>query len=229
MTTTYRDVKADILEKITQGVWAPGSVIPKEIELAEIYDCARATVNRAMRELADDGIIERKRKAGTRVRMAPVRHARFGIPIVRKEIEDQGSEYRYALVRQEKRQVPDWLRARLKLSEGGTVLHLVCMHYADGIPYQFEDRWINLDLLPKAADTDFSKTGPNEWLVATIPFSTVEISFLATAADGELVEHLGCSPGDALFQAERSTWWDGKAITFVRLTFRKGHRMTTRY
>lgn len=229
MTATYRDVKADILEKITLGIWPPGSTIPKEIELAEIYDCARATVNRAMRELAEDGIVERKRKAGTKVRMAPVRQARFEIPIVRKEIEDKGTEYRYALVRKERQQAPDWLRARLRLNDGGAVLHLICMHYADGAPYQFEDRWINLDLLPNAAETDFADTGPNEWLVATIPFSNAEISLLATMADAELAEHLGCSKGDALFQAERSTWWDGKAITFVRLTFRKGHRMTTRY
>ncbi len=229
MTTTYRDVKADILEKITLGVWAPGSIIPKEIELAETYGCARATVNRAMRELADDGIIERKRKAGTRVRMAPVRQARFEIPVVRKAIEDKGGDYRYALVRKEQKEAPDWLRARLKLNDGCRVIHLICMHYSDGTPYQFEDRWINLDLLPNAAEIDFTDSGPNEWLVATIPFSDAEISLQAVEADSELAEHLDCAKGDALFQAERSTWWEGKAITFVRLTFRRGHTMTTRY
>lgn len=229
MASTYREVKADILDKITRGIWSPGSSIPNEVALAETYDCARATVSRAMRELAEDGIVERKRKAGTRVRIAPIREARFRIPIVRQEIEDQGAEYRYALVRRQQQQAPDWLRARLKLKDGGTVLHLVCMHYADGIPYQFEDRWINLELLPQAIENDFTETGPNEWLVETIPFSDAEISFLAVQADTELTEHLGCSEGDPLFRAERSTWWKGKAITFVRLTFRKGHRMTTRY
>lgn len=229
MTATYRDVKADILEKITLGIWAPGSFIPKETELAETYDCARATVSRAMRELADDGLIERKRKAGTRVRMAPVRQARFEIPIVRHEIEKKGGEYRYALVRKEQIRAPDWLRARLKLNDGCPIIHLACMHYSDGVPYQFEDRWINIDLLPSAAQMSFSEVGPNEWLIATIPFSTVEIGFMATEADEELVAHLNCLKGDALFQSERSTWWEGKAITFVRQTYRRGHRMTTRY
>ena len=126
-------------------------------------------------------------------------------------------------------QAPDWLRARLKLSDGCRVLHMICMHYSDGIPYQYEDRWINLDLLPNAAKMDFADVGPNEWLVATIPFSDAEISLQATEADVELAEHLDCTKGDALFQAERTTWWEGKAITFVRLTFRRGHRMTTRY
>lgn len=229
MTATYRDIKADILDKITQGVLAPGSLIQNEVDLAVQYDCARATVNRAMRELAEDGIIERRRKAGTRVRMAPVRQARFGIPIVRKEIEDQGAIYRYALVQKNRVAAPDWLRARLKLKQDREVLHLTCMHYADGNPYQFEDRWINLEVAPKAAEADFSDIGPNEWLVSAIPFSNAEISFLAVQATTEHAEHLGCAPGDALFQTERSTWWENNAVTFVRLTFRRGHRMTTQY
>lgn len=30
----------------------------------------------------------------------------------------------------------------------------------DGAPYQFEDRWINLDVAPKAEIADFSESGP---------------------------------------------------------------------
>jgi GntR family transcriptional regulator, histidine utilization repressor len=229
MSVTYKDVKADILGKIVRGALAPGSALPNEIVLAESFGCARATVNRAMRELAEEGIIERRRKAGTRVRMAPIRHARFAIPIVRQEISDRGAEYRYSLVMREARAAPDWLRARLALEPGTRVLHLVCMHYADGMPYQHEDRWINLAMTPAAEEADFSALGPNEWLVAAVPFSTAEISFQAVAADRGLADHLDCAAGDALFQVERSTWWEGGAVTFVRLTNRRGYRMTTQY
>lgn len=229
MKATFRDVKADILAKITLGSWAPGSLIPNEVDLAETYGCARATVNRAMRELADDGIIERRRKAGTRVRMAPVRQARFAIPIVRDEIEGQNATYRYTLVRRTTLDTPDWLRARLSLEEGSKVLHLICMHYANGTPYQHEDRWVNLAVLPQAETADFSEIGPNEWLVATIPFSDAEISFSAGLADQVLSEYLGCTKGEPLFTVERSTRWEGQAITFVRLSYRPGHRITTRY
>jgi GntR family histidine utilization transcriptional repressor len=108
MTANYQRIKADILEKIVRGDWKPGSAIPSETELAEAYGSARATVNRAMRELADDGVIERKRKAGSRVRLAPHRKARFDIPIVRREIEDQGLAYRYALVSAVEIEAPVW-------------------------------------------------------------------------------------------------------------------------
>ncbi|MCX7567403.1 UTRA domain-containing protein [Sulfitobacter sp. F26169L] len=229
MKATYKDVKADILSKITKGEWPTGSLIPNEVDLAETYGCARSTVNRAMRELADDGLIERRRKAGTRVRMTPIRQARFDIPVVRAEIEEKGAAYRYSLADRAIVSAPDWLRARLNLSEQGEVLHLLCMHYADGDPYQHEDRWINIAALPQARDEDFVQTGPNEWLVATIPFSDVEISFSAGLADEKLAEYFACAVGDPVFTIERSTWWEGQAVTFVRLTYRPGHRLTTRY
>ena len=229
MKNTFRDVKADILAKITSGVWAPGSLVPNEIELAQTYGCARATVNRAMRELADEGVIERRRKAGTRVRLAPIRQARFDIPIVRNEIEEQGADYRYSLVSREVATAPGWLKARLNLADESKALHLVCMHYADGNPYQHEDRWINLTALPQAVQADFSEVGPNEWLVSTVPFSDAEISFSAASADAELADFLGCAAGTPLFTTERSTWWETGAITYVKLSFRPGHRMTTRY
>ncbi|GAB4302727.1 MAG: GntR family transcriptional regulator [Roseovarius sp.] len=229
MRVTFRDVKADLLDQIARGTLRPGSLLPNETELAESYGCARATVNRAMRELAEEGIVERKRKAGTRVRMAPIRQARFAIPLVREEIEGQGAEYRYALVAREMRAVPDWLRGRLGLRAGQDVLHLVCMHYADGLPYQHEDRWINPEVVPQAPEVDFATIGPNEWLVAELPFSNVEISLSAIEADRDLAEHMGCAVGEALFRVERGTWLRRRAITLVRLTYRRGHRMTTRY
>ncbi|PKP75562.1 MAG: GntR family transcriptional regulator [Alphaproteobacteria bacterium HGW-Alphaproteobacteria-6] len=229
MAATYREIKADILGRITRGDWPPGSLIPGEMELAESYGAARATVNRAMRELAEDGIIERKRKSGTRVRMSPLRQARFDIPVVRREIEEQGAAYRYALVSSEAVVAPDWLRARMALAAGTEVLHLVCLHFADAAPWQHEDRWINLGLLPQARDADFATSVPTEWLMSQIPFSAVEISISATAADRALAAHLDCSAGDPLMMTERLTRWNDQTVTYVRLVHRPGHRMTTRY
>lgn len=229
MAGTYRDIKADILGKITRGEWPPGSLLPAETELAEAYAAARATVNRAMRELAEEGIIERKRKSGSRVRLSPLRQARFDIPVARQEVEAQGRRYRYALVRSEVVPAPDWLVARMALGQGAEVRHLICLHFADDQPWLHEDRWINLDLLPQARTADFRAMAPTEWLMAQTPFSAVEISLSATAADAALAAHLDCAEGAALLQMERLTRWEEQTVTLVRMVHRPGHRMTTRY
>ena len=180
-----------------------------------------------MRELADEGLIDRRRKRGTRVNALPVRPAKVGIEVVRQTIEDMNAAYRHALVSQTQTEAPEWLRARIGLTPGARVLHLLCLHYADTRPFQLEERWISLDTVPDAATADFAALGPNEWLLARMPFSSAEIAFSAVAADADLADFLAALPGAPLFRMDRATWFQDRPVTFVRMTFHPGYRMTT--
>lgn len=228
MRRSYHDIKAKVLSRIRAGAWPPGAQLPGEIELAQEFGCARATVNRAMRELVDEGILERKRKAGTKVKSSPTRRAQFSIPIIREEIIATGATYKYALVDSKIGAAPGWLRSRLDLSKTARTKHLRCMHYANSAPYQFEDRWINLDAVPHAADFDFEEFGPNEWLIREVPFTDGEIVFSATNASPEIANFLNTSDGAAVFTSERTTWLDTLCVTYARLYFCRDYKMTTR-
>lgn len=228
MTAAFRTVKAEILRRIRAREWAPGALLPPETELAEEFGVARATVNRAMRELAEEGVLDRRRRAGTRVSAAPVRRARFDIPQTRAEVEATGAGYRYARVSREEGPVPDWLGASLGLKRGARALHVEAMHYAGGRPWQFEERWIFLDTVPAAAGESFATAGPNEWLVRVLPFSEAEMAFSAALAGPRLAGFLGIGEGDPVFRAERTTWLDGAPVTHARLSYPPGHRMVTR-
>lgn len=229
MTKTFREIKDKIRNDIIAGTWKPRELIPNEADLAAEFGCARTTVNRAIRELAEEGLVERKRKAGTRVLNAPRRRAQFEIPIIRNEIEALGQSYGYDLISREVTPVPGWLQEPIGLEKRSKVLHLTCRHLTGSTPYQFEDRWINLAAMPEAETADFTSLVPTEWLIEAVPFSDVEISFSATAADAAVASSLHCAEGTPLFMTERTTWWQGQAITYVRLIFRPGHKMTTRY
>ena len=50
---------------ISQGFWASGARLPTEAELAEVTPCSLGTIQRALRKLAADGLIERRRGSGT--------------------------------------------------------------------------------------------------------------------------------------------------------------------
>ena len=90
---TWQFVQEDVLARIQNGTWPAGELIPTETELAAEYGCARATVNRALQVLADSGILERRRKVGTRVVAHPnVQAVRF---LLRREIEAIGKVYGY--------------------------------------------------------------------------------------------------------------------------------------
>ncbi|MFV1591868.1 GntR family transcriptional regulator [Phaeobacter sp. JH20_36] len=225
----FQDVRDNVLKRIQDRVWAQGDLLPTEQELAEEFGCARATVNRALRELAERGIIDRKRKSGTRVAMLPVKQAKLEITLTRQLVEDRNATYRYALVHRREGPAPGWLASQLQLAPASPVLHVRAMHYGDNQPFQYEDRWINIAAVPKVTEADFSAVGPNEWLLAEVPFSTAELSFGAISADAELAEYLACPVGAPLFQMERSTWFQAQPVTFVRMSFHPGYQMRSRY
>ena len=72
---THRGIREAIRARIVAGEWKLGELIPGEVDFAEQYGCSRTTVNRALQALAEEGIVERKRKGGTRVRPMPLPQA----------------------------------------------------------------------------------------------------------------------------------------------------------
>lgn len=226
---SYRDIKAAILERVRAGQWPLDEIIPGEEALAAEFGCARVTVNRALRELAAEGVVERKRRAGTRIVQGRRRAARIEIPLIRTQIEERGSTYRYALLSREIIVAPETARSRLSIEPGTEALHLRCLHFADGSPYQLEDRWINLDAVPGARLESFERIGPNEWLVREKPLSEAEHTFLAANAGKDEAALLGLASHDALFVIERRTWLADQTITWVRLIHPgASFRMTSR-
>ena len=149
----YQTIKTEMREWIQTGIWKQGGLIPVEAALAKEFGCARTTVNRALRELAQEGILERRRKAGTRVVMPVGRSANFEIPRIRLEIEETGATYRYALLLREVTVPPANVRSKLETSQEIRSLHLHCLHYSNEAPFQFEDRWINLKSIPEVEET----------------------------------------------------------------------------
>ena len=224
---SWQDVQDEVLQRIQSRQWKPGALIPNEVALAEEFGCARATVNRALRAVADQGLIDRRRKAGTRVALHPVRRATLKIPIIRQEIEGLGRTYSYHLVSSEMKVPPQSIGFQMNVAEGLPQLHLSAIHKADGKPYVFEDRWLNPDAVDHLADVDFDLQNANEWLVQNAPFTHGDISFSAAKASRSDAQNLETQVGEPLFVIERMTWNDTRAITWVKLLFAPGYQMNT--
>jgi len=216
--SSFQTIKDDIFSQIKAGRWKPGETIPGEEDLALQYGCSRMTVNRAIRELAAQGVVERRRQAGTRVAVQSNRSAQIQIPIVRKEIESRGATYRYVLLERKQLKAPEGIAAKLTLPTGTQVLYLRCLHFSDDMAYQYEERWINLARVPAAGDECFESQNPNEWLIAKEPFSEAEHVFSAQIADEQTSELLAIKQGAPLFVVERRTWQGKDTITAVRLS-----------
>ena len=223
---SWQSLRMEALRRISDQEWRPGELIPHEAELAQEFGCARATVNRALRDLAAAGYLERKRKGGTRVALTPVRKATFEISIIRQEVEARGQDYGYRLLSdREDADVPASVRAALRLTDAVVLRHIRALHLADGRPFCLEQRWLNPAIIDPAQQ--FDEISANEWLVRNLPLARGAFSLYAIAADAELAQIMECPSSTALFSMDRTTFSDTHPITAVTLTYGAGFRMET--
>jgi DNA-binding LacI/PurR family transcriptional regulator len=69
----YRRIADALRQDLTKGIFAPGQKLPNDAELAARFGTSRLTVIRAMRQLAEVGLVHRRAGSGTFV--GPVRPA----------------------------------------------------------------------------------------------------------------------------------------------------------
>jgi GntR family transcriptional regulator, histidine utilization repressor len=220
----WEGIRAEVLRRIRARDWPPGALIPGEEALAEEFGVARATVNRALRDLAEAGVLERRKRAGTRVAELPVRRARLEIPVIRLDVLGRGLPYDFNLLVDKLDIAPVLVTARLGLAEGTAMRYLETLHLAGGRPFVLETRWLNPKVLP-ADRPDFRTVSVNEWLVTHVSLVSGDIAFTAEPATAREAEVMGVSTGTALLVAERTTQGTIGPVTLVRLAHAPGHRV----
>jgi len=67
MHSKVENVYRALEDRIFKGVWPVGTFIPPEGELMGEFACGRSTVGTAIARLAHEGLVERRKRAGTRV------------------------------------------------------------------------------------------------------------------------------------------------------------------
>ncbi|WP_374632462.1 GntR family transcriptional regulator [Paracoccus sp. (in: a-proteobacteria)] len=218
-------ITSEVRRRIVDREWRQGDRIPDEAELAIEFGVARATVNKALQLLAEEGLLDRKRRAGTHVTVNPARKATLTIPIVREQVEAAGLSYSHRVVAQKLSPIPADVALRMSLPEGAMLLHLRTVHYGDDQPFQVEDRWVNPGAAPGVERIDFHRFNANEWLVRNFPWLHAEMAFSAENANARDARLLQTRQGTALLILQRTTFNDLGAITSVRLAFHPGYQL----
>ena len=214
-------IRGEIESRIRSGEWGPGTRVPTEYELMEAYRCARATANKALSRLASEGLIERKRRAGSFVARPAIRTPVVGVPDIAALIADRGEAYRWELLTVNlHRRAPAGFPVR---GSGSGWLVLTGVHHAGRSPFGWEERWLDLAASPGAAEADFSATAPGSWLLAHIPWTDARHRIAAVGASAEAAGRLKLKEGAPCLQVERWTWRGKAPVTFARQIFPGEH------
>jgi len=216
--TLSEQIMADLAGEIASGAWPPGHRIPFEHELMVRYGCARATVGKAVNALAERGLLERRRKAGTFVAAPRIASAVLQIPDIRAEVEARGLSWRWRRLGLGMRR-PDPKGRAASLGVNGPLLEVRGVHVAGGAPFAHETRLINLAEAPTAADESFATEAPGAWLLAHAPWSEARHEISAANPDLDIAEALRVPTRHACLVLERWTWRAGAGITYARQVF----------
>ncbi len=197
-------IRNDIAARIRSGDLPPGARIPFEHDLMQIYGCARMTVNKALTALATEGLIERRKKAGSFVAVPKMSAMVLDIPDIEAQVLARGETYDFRLI------------GRNFVDD---TLELVGVHICGGRPLCYEYRVIYLQAVPAAATMDFTHMSPGGWLLKQVPWTTAENRISALSVSGDIAQHLALPEGAACLRVDRTTWQNGQPVTFVQQIF----------
>lgn len=212
----YAQVKSYIRGRIQAGVWKTGDRIPSEISLVDELGVSRMTINRALRELTQAGMLVRQSGVGTFVAAPKPQSTLLMIAQVGDEIRARGHEYTYTVTLAAREAASPDVSSALDLAPGASVFHVVCVHRENLLPVQLEDRYVNPAVVPDFLRQDFTRIRPSEYLSRLIPAHEIEHivdAGLPTRYEAELLEIETDAPCLTL---TRRTWSSQIPVTFSR-------------
>ena len=139
----YQRIKDHIVDRIDAGAWRPGDQVPPESALVREMGASRMTVNRAIRDLVQDGLLTRVQGSGTFVVEPRAPADLLELRNIAEEIRDTGRAHSARLISLDAGPASESVAATLELAPGARIFHSVILHLADGAPVQLEARYVN--------------------------------------------------------------------------------------
>jgi GntR family transcriptional regulator, histidine utilization repressor len=220
----YLRVKKFVTAQIASGVLTAGARVPSENELVRKFKLARMTVNRALRELAEEGVLERVAGSGTFVAEQRVHAHPLEVHSIAEEIRARGHEYRARVVTLESVAAPAEVAERCGVRTGAKLDHSVVVHYESASPLQVEDRYVNPAVIPGYRKNDFTQITPHDYLMRVAPLQRAEHTVRAVTPDARIRRLLQLSAAEACLLILRRTWSHDRIATVATL-----HHPGTRY
>jgi len=214
----YQKAKDFVLHKVQAGDWKPGDLIASENQLVQTLGMSRMTVNRALRELADEGRLVRVNGVGTFVAEHKPQSNLMRISNIGDEIAARGHRYECRMLHMGRELASMSIAAAMGLATGTSVFHLLCVHLEEGVPVQLEDRYVNPELIPKLLEQDFgAQLQPASYLLQVVRPDEMEHIVEAGHPNEQEARLLQMETNEACLVLLRRTWTAERAVTYVRL------------
>ena len=213
----YQQLKEMIIGRIMSGELQPRDRVPSENELVDAMKVSRMTANRALRELTDEGYVDRVAGRGTFVSEFKAASHVLKVRNIADEVERRGHTYSAIVHKQERQPADGEIRDALLVPKDGEVFHVLIVHQENGVPIQLEDRYILGAFAPDCLEQDFTRITPSAWLNGIAPLAEAEHIVRATMPGKMVRDRLGMDEQEPCLLVLRRTWAHGSPVSFARL------------
>lgn len=218
----YQNVYNQIRAEIVSGHYAPGSFLPTEKDLEEIYSVSRTTIRTAVNKLAGEGLLKVQQGRGTTVlepsvARAPVLHSGAKSLSLTNSLKRQGYAVSTKAIGLEKIQANAELAKTMNLPEGTPVYKLQRIQYADNVPISYTLSHITVSAAPGLEEFMPFQNGLYDVLEREYHFAFEEIDETFTAVGADFVESqlLQIPAGTPLFCGKRLVSSNGQTTEYT--------------
>ena len=207
----YNQIQEYIAELILSGKLAPDAKIQSEREFSEDLGVSRMTVRRALTELVNEGLLERRHGSGTYVAQPKVTYEAREIVSYIQAMNERNIATASQLLEFEAMAASHRLAELLGIQIGNPLYHVSVLRFANRVPVILErgyfpkSRWPNLD------EWDLEKTSVYDLLTNVYKVTPSRISQMveAVVANDTVAQQLRVKEGFPLLLLSRIMYSDG--------------------
>lgn len=216
-TALHRQIFLILKDSIAQGSYAPGTALPTEEALVQLFGASRATVRRALADLALEGLVQRRHGLGTFVREGPAPGPGMASLSFIDELRHMGQQTDVRVVTLESALPSPAVRAFLQLPAGQPAVRSVRVRMAGKVPLMITEAWVPPDLGRTITVAALKRSPMYELLNRLgIKLGRVLQEISAESADPHRAELLKCELGTALIRMSRLMHDDaGRPVMYV--------------
>lgn len=210
----YLRLRDRLAARVAAGEWTHGKPLPSENALAREHALSVGTVRRAVQQLVDEGLLERRQGSGTFLKKPAFDATLFRFFQLREEGADGASIPQSAIRSREVVQAPPRLAELLGADE---LIRIERVRSLSGRPLLAEEIHISAARFPGFVSLPASELGPLLYPVYLDRFGVFvaraedEVTF--AAADRATAETLEIAPDDPIAVIERTAFaFDGSAV-----------------
>lgn len=210
----YKDIAEDIRQKIINQEYTFGQKLPYEYVLCMSYHCNKETMKKALEILVKEGLIIRRRGAGTFVKdYDPTDNVNSmfarGLTAKYKGLKEVTSD----VVEFEVVPSDEFLSKKLQIEVGDFVYHIIRVRYLDKKPYLIDISYMPISIIPNLK-VEHLKGSIYEYIekVLKLKIQSCHLTINAALSTSLEQQYLHLKEGEPYIQEEQVSYLSNGAI-----------------